>query len=38
MLEPEKYQNIVVRVGGYTARFVDLEQGVQKDIIGRTIY
>lgn len=33
---PEKYRNLIVRVTGYSAFFVDLSQPVQEDIIGRT--
>ncbi|MHA1832728.1 MAG: pyruvate formate lyase family protein [Candidatus Baldrarchaeia archaeon] len=33
---PEKYQNLVVRVAGYSARFIDLPKEVQDDIIRRT--
>ena len=32
---PEKYQNLVVRVAGYSARFIDLPKEVQEDIIRR---
>jgi pyruvate-formate lyase len=38
MLEPEKYSHIFVRVGGFSARFVELEPAVQKEIISRTLY
>lgn len=34
--EPSKYQNLIVRVAGYSAYFVNLEKQVQKDIIERT--
>ncbi|MDD6210195.1 MAG: pyruvate formate lyase family protein [Bacteroidales bacterium] len=36
--EPEKYQNLIVRVGGFSARFVDLAPDVQQEIISRTLY
>ncbi len=36
--EPEKYRHIFVRVGGFTARFVELSREVQKDILSRTLY
>lgn len=36
--EPEKYQNLIVRVGGFCARFVELSKDVQKEIISRTMY
>jgi len=32
---PENYRNLVVRVAGYSAYFVDLSKGVQDDIIRR---
>lgn len=34
--EPEKYRDIMVRVAGYSAYFVELDQGVQDHIIART--
>ncbi|MDD5311615.1 MAG: pyruvate formate lyase family protein [Dehalococcoidia bacterium] len=33
---PEKYTNLVVRVAGYSAYFVDLSKGLQDSIISRT--
>lgn len=33
---PEKYQNLVVRVAGYSAMFVELGIAIQNDIINRT--
>lgn len=36
--EPEKYRHLVVRVSGYSAYFVNLERGLQDEIIGRTAY
>ena len=36
--EPEKYTHVLVRLGGWTARFVDLEPRVQEEIIARTLY
>jgi len=33
---PEKYKDLVVRVVGYSAFFVELEKSVQDDIIKRT--
>jgi formate C-acetyltransferase len=33
---PEKYANLVVRVAGYSAYFVDLAKGLQDQIIART--
>lgn len=34
--DPAKYQNLIVRVAGYSAYFVNLENQVQQDIIDRT--
>jgi pyruvate-formate lyase len=36
--EPEKYPNLLIRLGGWTARFIDLEHEIQDDIINRTMY
>jgi pyruvate-formate lyase len=36
--EPEKYQNLMVRVGGFSARFVELMKDVQLEILDRTLY
>ena len=38
MKEPEKYQNLIVRIGGFSARFVMLNPVVQREIIARTTY
>jgi pyruvate-formate lyase len=38
MLEPEKYSHLFVRVGGFSARFVELERDVQLEILSRTHY
>jgi len=38
MREPEKYGNLIVRVGGFSARFVELEKTLQVDILNRTLY
>ena len=35
--EPEKYANLIVRVGGFSARFVELADDVQLDILNRTL-
>ncbi len=34
--EPEKYPDLIVRVAGYSAYFVDLSKGLQDSIIART--
>jgi len=36
MEHPENYQGMVVRVSGFSARFTELNRGVQEDIIHRT--
>ena len=36
--EPEKYRHLIVRVGGFSARFVDLNPVVQKELLARTLY
>ncbi len=36
--EPEKYRNLIVRVGGFSARFVELSPEIQRDLIARTLY
>lgn len=38
MKEPEKYSNLIVRVGGFSARFVTLARDLQQDILNRTLY
>ncbi len=38
MEEPEKYKNLFVRVGGFTARFVDLPKDVQREVFSRNTY
>lgn len=35
--DPDKYRNIMVRVAGYSAYFVDLSEEIQNNIIERTI-
>lgn len=38
LAEPEKYRHLIVRVGGFSARFVDLNPVVQKELLARTLY
>ena len=38
MREPEKYRHLIVRVGGFSARFVDLSPVVQRELLARTLY
>lgn len=35
---PERYQNLIVRVGGFSARFVELEPDIQQEILARTLH
>lgn len=35
---PEKYPNLLVRVGGFSAKFVNLDRDVQEEILARTLY
>lgn len=35
-MEPDKYKNLVVRVSGYSAYFVNLDKELQNEIIMRT--
>ena len=38
MEEPEKYQNLIVRVGGFSARVVELSHNDQKELLSRNTY
>jgi len=38
MREPEKWGHLMVRVGGFSARFVDLPREAQLDVLRRTLY
>ncbi len=38
MLHPEQYRSLIVRVGGFSARFVELARDVQLDLLQRTLY
>lgn len=35
---PQDHRNLIVRVGGFSAYFVDLERKLQENIISRTMY
>jgi len=35
---PEQYQNLIIRIGGFSARFVELDPIVQNEIIQRTTF
>jgi len=34
--DPEKYRNLIVRIAGYSAYFVDLSPALQAEILART--
>jgi pyruvate-formate lyase len=38
MLHPENYANLMVRIGGYSERFVNLSRDLQLEVIRRTLY
>jgi pyruvate-formate lyase len=38
MERPEEYQDLIVRVGGFSARFVTLEKDVQQELYDRATY
>jgi pyruvate-formate lyase len=38
MKTPDKYKNLLVRIGGFSARFVELNPIVQNELIQRTTY
>jgi pyruvate-formate lyase len=35
---PEEYKDLIIRVGGFSARFVDLNKDVQQEIFDRVTY
>jgi formate C-acetyltransferase len=35
--EPERWGHLMVRVGGFSARFVELSPAVQREILARTL-
>jgi pyruvate-formate lyase len=38
MRHPEEYKDLIVRIGGLSARFVSLQKDVQQEIYDRTTY
>jgi pyruvate-formate lyase len=38
VMHPEKHKNLIVRVGGFSARFVELPAVVQQELLTRTLY
>lgn len=37
ILNPENYQNLIVRVGGFSERFVNLPPETQREVLSRTL-
>ena len=37
-VHPELHRNLIVRVAGYSAYFIELDRGVQDEIIKRTAH
>lgn len=35
---PDKHRNLLVRVGGFSAFFVTLEDDVQQEVLSRTLH
>ena len=35
---PDEYRSLIVRVGGFSARFIELEKDVQQEVLARTCY
>jgi pyruvate-formate lyase len=38
LVHPELHQNLFVRVGGFSARFITLDKDVQQDVLKRSLY
>lgn len=38
MREPSKWGHLMVRVGGFSSRFIDLPQAAQMDVLNRTLH
>ncbi|MEI6603656.1 MAG: glycine radical domain-containing protein [Clostridia bacterium] len=38
MVNPSKYTNLIVRVGGFSARFIELRKEIQLDLLHRTLH
>lgn len=38
LIHPELYQNLIVRIGGFSARFIELDPNLQTELISRTTY
>lgn len=38
LINPEQYKNLIVRIGGFSARFVELDPCLQKELVERSTY
>jgi pyruvate-formate lyase len=38
LVEPEKHHDLFVRIGGFSARYIDLPRDVQLEILSRVTY
>lgn len=38
VVHPENYPNLIVRVSGFSAVFVDLSPDIQKELLSRVLY
>lgn len=38
IVHPEQYKSLIVRVGGFSARFVELAPDIQQELLSRTAY
>ena len=38
LVEPNKHQDLFVRIGGFSARYIDLPRDVQLEILSRKTY
>jgi formate C-acetyltransferase len=37
LLHPEKHEDLVVRVWGFNARFIDLDEGLKRHVMSRIL-
>lgn len=38
VIHPERHQDLIVRVGGFSARFIELGKDVQQELLSRTLH
>ena len=38
VVHPDRYRDLIVRVSGFSAVFVDLEPDIQQELISRVLY